>query len=111
MIEQTIIAHLNDCLAVPVSGQVPEDPPATFVTVEKTGVGVKNHIFSAQLAIQSWAESQAKAAELNEAVKVAMADAVQLDEISRCRLDSDFNDPDTTRKFNRYQAVFSVVHF
>ena len=111
MIEKTVIDFLNECLHVPVSGEVPADPPETFVTVEKTGVGVSNHIFSAQLSTQSWAESQADAAALNEAVKTAMSDLTQLDEVSRCHLDSDFNDTDTTRKKNRYQAIFRVVHY
>lgn len=111
MIEEIIIAYLNDCLSVPVHGQVPGDPPASFVTVERTGAGMRNHICTSTLSVQSWAASQAQAAALNEAVKVAMADSVQLDEISRCHLDSDFNDTDTTRNVNRYQAIFSVVHY
>lgn len=111
MIEEVIIAHLADCLAVPVSGEVPADPPASFVTVEKTGVGQRNFIYTSTLSVRSWAPSQVAAAALNEAVKVAMADAVQLDEVSRCHLNSDFNDTDTTRNQNRYQAIFSVVHY
>lgn len=111
MIEKIIIDYLNECLAVPVSGQVPAELPASFVTVEKVGVGVRNYIYAASISVKSWAATQADASALNEAVKTAMSDITQLDEVSRCHLETDYNNPDTTRKMNRYEASFSVVHY
>lgn len=111
MIEPTIIAYLDAALDVPVSGAVPSNPPASFVTVEKTGGRRTNKIDSATIAIQSWAASIAEAAALNDQVKTAMENIVQLDSISSCDLNSDYNYTDSTRKRCRYQAVFDVVYY
>ena len=111
MIEATIIDYLSACLSVPVSGDIPENPPSSFVTVEQVGGTKDNKIESASIAVQSWADSRADAAALNELVKVAMDDAVTLPNISRCHLDTNYNFTDETRKKPRYQAVFEVVFF
>lgn len=111
MIEPTIIAYLNTALDVPVSGAVPSNPPAVFVTVEKTGGRRINKIDSATIAVQSWAASIADAAYLNDRVKTAMENIVSLDNISSCDLNSDYNYTDSTRKHCRYQAVFDVVYY
>lgn len=111
MIEPTVIAYLSEQLAVPVSGAVPSNPPDSFVTVEKTGGRRVNWVDQATLAIQSWAPTIEAAAALNDQVKAAMTDVVQLDSISACDLDADYNYTDTTRRHCRYQAVFDVVYF
>lgn len=51
------------------------------------------------------------AAELNEKVKSAMDEIVELDEVTRCELNSDYNYTDTSRKKYRYQAVFDITHY
>lgn len=116
MIEAIIIDYLtgklyNGSALVPVSGDVPEDPPDTFVTVELLSGGVSNKIESASVAVQSWASTRAAAAALNNQVKAVMADAVSLGKISHCRLDTNYNFTDATTKHPRYQAVFEVVFF
>ena len=111
MIEPTIIAYLSEQLDVPVYGVIPPNPPATMVTVEKTGGRRSNLIDAATLAIQSWAPSIEQAAQINDQVKAAMAASVELDRISSCDLDADYNYTDNTRKRPRYQAVFEVVYY
>jgi len=111
MIEPTIIAYLSERLDVPVYGMVPSNPPATMVTVEKTGSRRTNLIDAATLAIQSWAPSIEKAAQLNDQVKAAMADSVNLDAVSSCDLNADYNYTDNTRKRPRYQALFDIVYY
>jgi hypothetical protein len=49
--------------------------------------------------------------QLNEAVKVAMADLITLDSVSGVSLNSDYNFTDSTTKEYRYQAVFLVTHY
>ena len=44
-------------------------------------------------------------------VKEAMEKIVEMDDISKCQLNSDYNYTDTTRKKYRYQAVYDMVHF
>ena len=41
----------------------------------------------------------------------AMEKIVEMDDISKCQLNSDYNYTDTTRKKYRYQAVYDMVHF
>ena len=111
MIEPTIIAYLAAQLGVPTFGGIPANPPATMVTVEKTGGRRANLIDAATLAIQSWAPSIEQAAQLNDRVKAAMAASVELDAISSCDLNADYNFTDTVRNRPRYQAVFDVVYY
>ena len=40
-----------------------------------------------------------------------MEDLADLDEVSACRLNSDYNFTDTTTKHYRYQAVFDLVFY
>lgn len=111
-IEAYLIAYLGETLDVSVYGEVPDlGTAAEFVTVEKTGGALADHICSATIAVQSWAESRAAAAELNEIVKTAMAGATARPEISRCHLSNDYNYPELASKRPRYQAVFDVVYF
>lgn len=112
MIEELYINYLNEVLAVPVSGDVPDFGKVTdFVTVEKTGSGLENHIHRATIAVQSWSSSRAEAAALNEKVVSAMLASAELPEINRCALNTDYNFPDLARKRPRYQAVFEVVYY
>lgn len=111
-IETTIIAYLADNLSVPVSGDRPNlAENAEFVTVEKLGSGLKDHLESASIAVQSWSDSRAAADALNETVKTVMAGMAALPEISRCALDTDYNFPDLDTKKARYQALFDVVYY
>ncbi len=109
-IEEFVISFLGEALEEPVSGDVPE-AGTRFVTVEKTGGSVRDHIRHATIAVQSWAESRAEADKLNEQVKAAMAMAIARPEISRCALTNDYNYPDLETKRPRYQALFDIVYF
>lgn len=108
-IESFVIAYLTEALQVPVSGDVPNPTPTTFVTVEKTGSGVTNHVQRATLAVQSWAKTTAAAMDLNESVKAAMTDMLECAEIGDVELNTDYNHPDTATRHARYQALFDVV--
>jgi len=110
-IEEFIVDFLSGELSVPVSGDVPSPVLPSFVTVEKTGGRSENKISSATIAVQSWAESRADAADLCAEVEAAMEAIVSEPEISRCALDSSYNYPDLERKKPRYQAVFSITHY
>ena len=63
------------------------------------------------IAVQSYATSMERAALLNEEVKAAMNEIVELDDIARCDLNSDYNYTDTSTKQYRYQAVYDLVHY
>ena len=111
MIEKTIKDYLEEQLQIPV--RLEEEPglPEEYILIEKIGSGEENHIASATLAIQSYSGSLYGAASLNERVKEAMEKIVEMDDISKCQLNSDYNYTDTTRKKYRYQAVYDMVNF
>lgn len=111
MIEKIVLDHLSTVLSVPVYLEIPENPPNNFVLVEKTGSSRANQVNRATLAVQSWAKTMMTAAELNEQVKTAMEGLDDLDSVSACRLNSDYNFTDTMTKYYRYQAVFDLVFY
>lgn len=110
MVEIEIREHLSTALDVPVLLERPENEPDSYVLIEKTGGGESNMIESATLAVQSYAKRMHDAAALNVRVKAAMKASTRLDSISRCKLNTDYNFTDTTKKRYRYQAVFDIVY-
>lgn len=82
-----------------------------FVLIEKTGGGEENYIKNSTLAIQSFSNSLYNTALLNEKVKEIMKQIVELDEVSKCSLNSDYNYTSPNTKEYRYQAVFDLVHY
>ena len=111
MIEETILNYLKSELEVPAGMEVPPEPPGRFVVLEKTGSSRTDHICSAVIAVQSYAESLLEAARLNKRVKEAMDELDDLDEIASVRLNTDCNFTDPAAKQYRYQAVFDITHY
>lgn len=85
--------------------------PESYVIFEKTSSGKRDFANSATFAFQSYAPSLYEAAVLNEKVKAAVESAIELNEISGVRLNSDYNFTDTQTKEYRYQAVFDINYF
>lgn len=108
MIELVILKYLAEHLEVPVFMEHQKEPPKRFVIFEKLSGGYSNKLHSASFAFQSYAESMYESAKLNEEVKKAVLDMIELDEFSRIKLNSDYNFTDTTTKRYRYQAVFDM---
>ena len=112
MIEITLYDYLRQALDVPVFTEIPADKPERYVTMEKTGSSLENHIYSATFAIQSYAGSLLGAAELNESVKGAMLMApVSVSDIISVSLNSDYNYTDPGTAQYRYQGVFDIYHY
>lgn len=61
--------------------------------------------------MQSYGGSLYEAARLNHTVKTAMRDAVTLDDVISCKLNSDYNYTDEETKRYRYQAVFDIRYY
>jgi len=111
MIEESILAQLTGagitaCLEIPEGGGTPP-----FAVIQKTGGGEENKLRHATVAIQSYGSSMYNAASLNESVISAMDGLPARPEVASCRLNSDYNFTDTTKKQYRYQAVFDVVYY
>lgn len=111
MIEKIILDYLSSVLTVGCYMERPEEKPETYIIIEKTGGTETNNIKSATVAIQSYAPTLYQTAALNEEVKEAMKNIVTLDDVSACRLNSDYNYTDTRSKEYRYQAVFNIYYY
>lgn len=111
MIELVIKNYLDGHLSVPSFLERPKNSPESFVLFEKTSSGKNNYLPSSTFAFQSYAPSMYEAAVLNEEVKEAVEGMIILDEISKIKLNSDYNFTDTTTKEYRYQAVFDINHY
>lgn len=111
MIELIVYEYLKRALSVPVHMEKPNNPPDTYVLIEKTSSGGDKYVRSATLAVQSYADSMYNAAALNETVKETMLNAISEDSISRVELNSDYDYTDQYTKKYRYQAVFDVTHY
>ena len=111
MIETVILNYLTGqgvtaCMEIPEGGAAPP-----FCVIEKTGGGEEEHIRRATVAIRSHGASLYLAAELNQQVIELMDGIAALPEVSACRLNSDYNFTDTTKREYRYQAVFDIVYY
>lgn len=111
MIEEVVINYLQEKLDVPSFAELPEEKTLPCIVVEKTGGGRRNLLDDATLAIQSYHNSLYEAAQLNELVKNAMYEIVELPQVSGCRLNSDYNYTDREMKMYRYQAVFDIYFY
>lgn len=112
MIEQIIIAYLNshNGIAYPAYGDTPNGGGTRYYLVQKTGSSNRNHIHTAQVAIQSYGQSKTDAATMNETLVIVMRDLVTLPSVSACRLNSDYDYTDLSKRRYRYQAVFDITY-
>lgn len=112
MIEKAILDYLNEKLSVSAYMEVPEvEDDLCFVVIEKTGSGYDNHIYSATVAVQSYAPTLVEAASLNATVIEKMEEIPNhVINIGRCELNSDYNFSSTGQKRRRYQAVFDLSY-
>lgn len=112
MIETVLLTYLNSYgLSATVYTEQPEVKPSAFFVIEKTGGALINQIAESDISIQSYAPTMYLAASMNEEIKEAMRNAIELDEISSVELNSDYNYTDTDSKTYRYQAVFVITHY
>lgn len=113
MIELGVMNFLTERTGYPAFLEEPEKAhrPDSYFLVEKLGSGERDHITSAQIAVQSYAPSLVEAMSLNHAAKAAMESFAELDKVSRCRCLGDYNFTDTQTKRYRCQAVFDITYY
>lgn len=116
MIEVTLKEYLESKLvspAVPIYFEIPAGlTEKDFIILEKTGGGGDSKVYSATVAVQSYAASLYAAADLNERVKSIMETfAEETASVSLCELNSDYNFTDPDSKRYRYQAVYNIIHY
>lgn len=110
MIEKVVLDYLDRSLDVAAFMEVPEDPPAEYLVIEKVGSGEKDQIGQATIAVKSHAKSLYRAAQINELVKSAMKTIAVSEEVFSAKLNSDYNFTDPSTKQYRYQAVYDIFY-
>lgn len=113
MIEKIVREFLSEKMQLPTVLEEPEkqDRSEKYLLVEKLSDSEENHIYTARIAVQSYAPSLEAAAELNEQVRSTMKQLTLLSEVAAVYLVSDYNFTDTATHRYRYQAVFSVSYY
>ena len=113
MIETIVIDYLKGKTSAGnnVDAEIPEERSDTCIVVEKTGSMTENHITTSTIAVQSYGKHMLDAIRLNEEVKEIMEQLPELDKVSSCKLNSDYNFTDQTTKQYRYQAVYVITHY
>jgi len=110
MIEKIVRKYLADNLSVGVYMEEPTKAPKSYVVIERVGGSQKNHINSASFAVQSYAATLLKAAELDVVVKNVMDHITDTTEIGSAKLASNYNHTDTRKKKYRYQSVYDLTY-
>lgn len=110
MIETLIIDYLSEHLEVFVGMEAPEQT-TDYVLIDKTGSSRTNHIITSSFAIQSYGTSLYDAMLLNAEVAEAMEGFIELDQITRVELETDYNYTNTETKQYRWQSVYNITHY
>lgn len=110
MIETLIIDYLSEHLEVFVGMEAPEET-TDYVLIDKTGSSRTNHIITSSFAIQSYGATLYDAMLLNAEVTEAMDGLIELDQITKVELETDYNFTNTETKQYRWQSVYNITHY
>lgn len=110
IIEKKIYDYLKRKLSVHVGMERPQNPPESYVIIERVGGNESNYISQATIAIKSIASTLFRAASLDHDVVTAMRDFAEVTNVSSCTLNADTNFTDTTTKEYRYQSTYIITY-
>jgi hypothetical protein len=111
MIETVVYEFMRSSLDVPVYMEIPKTNEAEqYVVIERVGLRVANHVYTASIAFQSYAGRMADAAALDETVRHTVEAMAELPDIGGVHLESNYNFTDTSTKQYRYQCIFGVTY-
>jgi hypothetical protein len=107
-VEEAVVAALRSA-GLACYADVPRDRPAEFATVERTGGGVSgsDQLDAPQVAVRSWAETRARAAELSREVDAAVLAMDSDDRVLEVSRNASYWYPDESAP--RYQTVYDFV--
>ena len=111
MIEQTVVDYLSGALTVAVGTQTPKGPPESYVVVERTGGGEKDGLQAAVLALRCTSPTLYGAIALCSLASRAMRMLPwSVENVSGSKIESMYNQTDTSTKEFRYTVVFRVYY-
>ena len=111
MIDTKILEYLNSKLNIKTYMEQPKKKPEKFYILERTAGGLTNQISEGSFVVQSYAPTLYETSAMNDAMKGVFLNLIELPEISRVVLNSDYNYTDPTTQQYRYQANFVVTYY
>ena len=104
-VERVVAQRLMGATGIKAVLEVPEDRPAEFISVEMTG-GTRERlcIQHASLAVQSWAQTRQRAAEIARLVEQAAPGLTEEPNIFRAVANGTYRWPDPDSRQARYQT-------
>lgn len=104
-VERVVAQRLMGATGIEAVLEVPEDRPSEFISVEMTG-GTRERlcIQHASLAVQSWAQTRQRAAEIARLVEQATPGLIEEPNIFRAVANGTYRWPDPDSRQARYQT-------
>ncbi len=103
-VERVVARRLMDATGVKAVLEVPEDRPREFISVELTGSGPGLYPKTCSLAVQSWAETRRRAAEIAGLVEQAVYGLADEPNVFKAYPDGTYRWPDPDSRQERYQT-------
>lgn len=111
MIEKVLLDYLSEEMDVPVFMELQDgEEPEQYITIQKSGGSLDNHVGATTFYIQSNAPSLFAASLLNERVKETLLNGDVNGMVYGVKLIADFNASDTVSKQYRYHSTFTLYH-
>lgn len=110
MILKDLLDYLSTQLSVGVYAEAPEQTTG-YVLLDQTATSNENHITTTTIAVQSYGATLYAAMSLNEDVKVAMEGFAEQPQVTKVKLETDYNFTNTATKQYRWQAVYHITHY
>lgn len=103
-IERVAAQRLMDATGIKAVLEVPKSRPSEFISVEMTGGSGDRFVRTASLAVQSWAKTRKRAAEIARLVEEATPDIADEPNVFRAVANGSYRWPDPDSGHKRYQT-------
>ena len=108
-IERFVAAKVAETTGLKCVLEVPEIRPGEFVSVQRTGGPEKRFSSSPTLAVQSWAKTRRRAAEIAMTVRNALMGLMAFDCVFAVEIEKTYRWPDPESGHERYQTVVNMT--
>lgn len=108
-VERTVASRISASIGVDAYLEVPRERPDEFVTVELSSTSGGRFVREAVLAVQSWAATRRRAAEIASLVESAVYNLVDEPEIFDAVPANTYRWPDEESRRERYQTTVELT--
>ena len=111
IIEQTIRNYLITKLTnIPIEVVEPSDAPSKYIVFRVIDQGIEDHIKAVTIEAFAYGASVYEASSLNEQLKEAMLNIIELNSIFSCKLGGGGSDFNNEMKRYRYRSYFNIFY-